>query len=110
MSEEILDTEVEETTNWIKRAESMPKEGKKVVVRELVEYRESDNFKEVLTYCKSQIARLNQEIYNEAYSRVRCEATSSILDSYVATAKATKDMADKVENETFKKYLLESRI
>jgi len=110
MSDEILDMEVEETTSWIKRVEQMPKEGKKAVIRELLEYRDSDNFKEVLAYCKSQIATINAEIYTEAYNREKCEATSSILDSYVVTATATRDMVDKVDNETFKNYLVQSRI
>ena len=110
MSDEILDMEVEETTSWIKRVEQMPKEGKKAVIRELLEYRDSDNFKEVLAYCKSQIATINAEIYTEAYNREKCEATSSILDSYVVTAKATRDMVDKIDNETFKNYLVQSRI
>jgi len=110
MSDEILDMEVEETTSWIKRVEQMPKEGKKAVIRELLEYRDSDNFKEVLAYCKSQIATINAEIYTEAYNREKCEATSSILDSYVVTATATRDMVDKIDNETFKNYLVQSRI
>lgn len=110
MSDEILDMEVEETTSWIKRVESMPKEGKKAVIRELLEYRESANFKEVLAYCKSQIATINSEIYTEAYNRKKCEATSSILDSYVVTAIATRDMSEKIDNETFKNYLIHSRI
>jgi hypothetical protein len=110
MSDEILDIEVEETTSWIKQVEQMSKEGKKVVIRELLEYRDSDNFKEVLAYCKSQIAVINAEIYTEAYNREKCEATSSILDSYVVTAQATRDIADKVDNELFKQYLVQSRI
>jgi hypothetical protein len=110
MSDEILDIEVEETTSWIKQVEQMSKEGKKVVIRELLEYRDSDNFKEVLAYCKSQIAVINAEIYTEAYNREKCEATSSILDSYVVTARATRDIADKVDNELFKQYLVQSRI
>ena len=110
MSDEILDLEEENTPNWVKQAEAMPKEGKKVVIRELVEYRDSDNFKEVLAYCKSQIALINADIYTEAYSREKCEATNSILDSYVVTAKATKDIADRVDNETFKNYLIQSRV
>lgn len=110
MSDEILDLEHEETTSWIKQVESMPKEGKKVAIRELLEYRDSDNYREVLTYCKSEIATINSEIYKEAYSREKCEATSSILDSYVVTAKATKDMANRVNNDLFKNYLIQSRI
>lgn len=110
MSEEILDLEHEETTSWIKQVESMPKEWKKVAIRELLEYRESDNYREVLNYCKSEIANINSEIYKEAYSREKCEATNSILDSYVVTAKATKDIANRVSNDLFKNYLIQSRI
>lgn len=110
MSEEILDLEHEETTSWIKQVESMPKEWKKVAIRELLEYRESDNYREVLNYCKSEIANINSEIYKEAYSREKCEATNSILDSYVVTAKATKDIANRVSNDLFKNYLTQSRI
>lgn len=110
MSDEILDMEVEETTSWIKQVEQMPKDGKKAVIRELLEYRESANFKEVLAYCKSQIALINAEIYTEAYNREKCEATNSILDSYVVTATATRDMSERINNETFKNYLVQSRI
>ena len=110
MSDEILDMEEENTPNWIKQAEAMPKEGKKVVIRELLEYRESDNFKEVLAHCKSQIALINTQIYTEAYNREKCEATKSILDSYVVTATATRDMSERINNETFKNYLVQSRI
>jgi 23S rRNA C2498 (ribose-2'-O)-methylase RlmM len=83
MSDEILDLEEEETTSWIKQVESLSKDGKKVAIRELVEYRDSDNYKEVLTYCRSKVSELNSSIYEIAYSREKCEATSSILDSYV---------------------------
>jgi hypothetical protein len=110
MSDEVLDIEVEETTSWIKQVEALPKENKKSAIRELLEYRESDNFKEVLAYCKSQIAVINAEIYTEAYNREKCEATSSILDSYVVTALATKDMSERINNELFKNYLIKSRI
>lgn len=110
MSDEILDLEHEETTSWIKQVESMPKEGKKVAIRELLEYRDSDNYREVLAYCKAEIATINSEIYKEAYSREKCEATNSILDGYVVTAKATKDMANRVSNDLFKNYLIQSRI
>jgi hypothetical protein len=110
MSDEILDLEEEETTSWIKQVEALPKEGKKVVLRDLIEYRDSDNYRKVLAYCKSKIAEINGEVYKEAYSREKCEATGSILDSYVTTAKATRDMAEKVDNEIFKSYLIESRV
>jgi len=110
MSDEILDLEHEETTNWIKQVEKLPKEGKKVAIRDLLEYRESENYKEVLAYCKSEISNINSDIYKEAYSRDKCEATSSILDGYVVTAKATKDIANRVKNDLFKNYLIQSRI
>jgi hypothetical protein len=110
MSDEILDIEEEETTSWIKQVEALSKEGKKVVLRDLIEYRDSENYREVLAYCKSKIAEINSEVYKQAYSREKCEATGSILDSYVVTSIATRDMADKVENEIFKGYLINSRI
>lgn len=110
MDDQVLDIEAEETTTWIKRTEALSKEAKKVAIRELVEYRDSDNFKEVLGYCKDTIASINQEVYNEAYFREKCEATNSILDSYVVTSKATRDMADKIDNELFRAYLIDSRI
>ncbi len=110
MEEEILDIEVEETTNWIKRAESLSKEAKKDKIRDLLEYRDSDSFLKLKSFCKAEIVKINQEVYNEAYSREKCEATNSILDSYVTTSKATKHIASEVGNETFKNYLIESRI
>jgi hypothetical protein len=110
MSDEVLDIEEEETTSWIKQVESLPKEGKKVVLRDLIEYRDSDNYRKVLAYCKTKIAEINSEVYKQAYNREKCEATGSILDSYVVTSTATRDMAEKVENEIFKGYLINSRI
>lgn len=80
MSDEILDIEEEETTGWIKQVESLSKEDKKEAIRELLEYRDSVNFIETLTYCKEKIAEINSEVYRVAYSREKCEATKSILD------------------------------
>jgi hypothetical protein len=110
MSDELLGLEEEVTTSWIQQVEALPKEAKKVAIRELLEYRDSENFKEVLEYCKKTIAKLNTEVHSLAYSREKCEATNSILDSYVATAKVMKDLVKIIDNETFKTYLTSSRI
>lgn len=110
MSDEILDLEEEVTTSWIKEVEALSKESKKEFIRELLEYRDSENFKEVLAYCKKSILEINKTVSHIAYSREKCEATNSILDSYVTTAQVMKDLVKKINNETFKNYLVNSRI
>jgi hypothetical protein len=110
MTDEILQTEEETKTSWIASVDSLSRDAKKVFIRELLEYRDSKNFKEIKEYCTKTIAEKNKNIKDIAYARTECKAEKSILDSYVVTANVIRELAEKVKNQTFKNYLIDSRV
>jgi hypothetical protein len=103
--------ENEEVENpWIVAEQALSDEEKLTKLKDLARYANSDEFSILKDKFALRLESLRAEIRELAYSRVKCEATKSVLDEYVVIIKALEEIAEEVTNETFKEYLLLSRL
>ena len=79
-------------------------------LRSLVKYSKSDEWKNVKESAKVEEEELKEEIKKEAYNRTDNSKQSSVIDERVLYVKTLTAIADKVDNEVFKDYLLRYQV
>lgn len=101
--------QVEETeVSWIVEQEKLSDDEKMGKLKELVEYAQSDEFKELNSKFKEKVTEVQNEIRTLAFSRDEAKVNKSILDEYVIAYNATKEILKESKCEVYKMYL-ESR-
>lgn len=116
LSEEELkiDEDIEENDEWSTPFEvkygSMDKEAKKAILKELIAYSNTEEFKKLKREAKKDLEDNKKLISDIAYTREEVKNNKSIIDEYVMIVNTLKSIAKHVTNEVFKDYLVEHRI
>lgn len=95
--------------SWIVEQEKLSDDEKLVILKELATYSVSNEFKSLVAEFKSKIPVIHKEILETAISREETKAIHSILDEYVVSLKATKEITEATTCKTLKEYLLKAR-
>lgn len=102
--EEEIDHPYLETIQNMDTAERMNK------LRSLVRYSKSDEWKKVKESAKTEEEDLKETIKKEAYNRTDNPKKASVIDERVLYVKTLTTIAEKVDNEVFKDYLLRYQV
>lgn len=107
--DETVVVEEETEVSWIVEQEKLSDDEKMIKLKELAEYAQSEEFKNLISKFKDKITVVQNDIRETALSREEAKANKSILDEYIVAYNATKEILDETTCETYKKYL-ESRM
>lgn len=103
----VVDEEVE--VSWIVEQEKLSDDEKMTKLKELAQYAQSEEFKEIVAKFKEEVVKVQNEIRKTAFYREESKPNKSILDEYVVAFRATEEIANETTCEVYKKYL-ESRL
>lgn len=102
--EEEIDHPYIESIQIMDTAERMNK------LRSLVKYSKSEEWKKVKESAKVEEEELKEAIKKEAYNRTDNKKQSSVIDERVLYVKTLTAIAEQVDNEVFKDYLLRYQV
>jgi len=103
----VVEEEVE--VSWIVSQEKLSDDEKMIKLKELAEYAQSDEFKNLISKFKEKARETQDTIREIAFSREEAKVSYSILDEYVIAYTSTQDILKESTCETYKQYL-ESRM
>jgi len=108
---ELDEAEEEEIEHpYLDTIEMMDKTERMNKLRSLIKYSKSKEWKKVKEWAKSREDIIKEQIREEAYNRVKNEKVASVIDERVLYVKTLTQIAEKVENEVFKDYLLRYQV
>jgi len=103
--------ENEEVENpWIVTEQALSDSEKLEKLKDLARYANSEEFSNLKEKFALKLGVLREEIREKAYNRVECKSSKSVLDEYVTIIKTLEEIANEVTNETFRHYLIFSRL
>ena len=95
--------------SWIVEQSQLSDDEKLVKLKELAQYSLSEEFKSLVKQFKDKIPTLHKEIKEIARKRKETKAIKSILDEYLVSEEATKEIAEATTCEILKEYLIKAR-
>jgi pantothenate kinase-related protein Tda10 len=108
---ELDEAEEEEIEHpYLDTIEMMDKTERMNKLRSLVKYSKSEEWKKVKKWAKDGEEILKERIKSEAYNRVTNEKKASVIDERVLYVEELTHIAEKVDNEVFKDYLLRYQV
>jgi pantothenate kinase-related protein Tda10 len=108
---EIDEAEEEEIEHpYLDTIEMMDKTDRMNKLRSLIKFSKSKDWKKVKEWAKSREDIIKEQIREEAYNRVKNEKVASVIDERVLYVKVLTQIAEQVDNEVFKDYLLKYQV
>lgn len=95
--------------SWVVEQSNLSDEEKLAKLKDIAQYSLSEEFKSIVKKFHDKIPEVHNEIKEIAFSRTETKATKSILDEYVVSLNATKEIADATTNEILRDYLIKAR-